>query len=204
MRAESERSGYKWDDTIDHFKRHDLLLAEKLTTIPAVVTSLSEGEANRAARAAVHHLVLHPVVGRWTTRLVADRPAEDSTTSVTHKDLAVVPITTMNRGQILKNKRRICIVIWMVIFLTWRWQGMWSQLGEHCPCGQTQCAWWVYSWRPAGAPICTLRASRNMHSNQKTRTTNRQQMNIFEGGVFCEATVSILVTELRSQSEFLL
>lgn len=68
-----------------------LLLAEELPTVPAVVASLGEGEANRAARAAVHHLVLHPVVGRWASRLVADRPAEDSTASVTNQDLTVVP-----------------------------------------------------------------------------------------------------------------
>lgn len=49
-----------------------LLLAEELPAVPAVVASLGEGEANGAAGAAVHHLVLHPVVGRRTTRLVAD------------------------------------------------------------------------------------------------------------------------------------
>lgn len=68
-----------------------VLLAEELTTVPAVVASLSEGEANCAARATVHHLVLHPVVGRRAARLVADRPAEDSTTAVPHQDLTVVP-----------------------------------------------------------------------------------------------------------------
>lgn len=92
---ESERSIYEWEDV---FKGDDLLLAEELPAIPAVVTSLGEGEANGAAGATVHHLVLHPVVGRRTTRLVADGPAEDSTTSVTHEDLTVVPVTRMDGG----------------------------------------------------------------------------------------------------------
>lgn len=72
-------------------KRIVLLLAEELPAVPAVVAPLGEGEAHRAAGAAVHHLVLHPVVGRRTARLVADRPAEDSTAAVAHQDLAVVP-----------------------------------------------------------------------------------------------------------------
>lgn len=76
---------------IDQCKKQDLLLAEELPAVPAVVAALSEGEAHRAARAAVHHLILHPVVGRRTTRLVADGPAEDSAASVTHEDLTVVP-----------------------------------------------------------------------------------------------------------------
>lgn len=86
------------NDTLNHFKRDGLLLAEELPAVPAVVTPLGEGEANGAAGAAVHHLILHPVVGCRTTRLVADGPAEDSTTPVTHKDLTVVPVTRMNRG----------------------------------------------------------------------------------------------------------
>lgn len=94
------------NDTINHFKRHDLLLAEELPAIPAVVTSLSEGEANRATRAAVHHLILHPVVGCRTTRLVADGPAEDSTTPVPHKDLTVVPTTTMKGGGNIKEQKK--------------------------------------------------------------------------------------------------
>lgn len=73
-------------------------MAEELAAVPAVVASLGEGEAHRAARAAVHHLVLHPVVGRGTTRLVADGPAEDSPASVTHEDLTVVPVRGMKRG----------------------------------------------------------------------------------------------------------
>lgn len=67
------------------------LLAEELPTIPAVVASLGEGEANRAAGAAVNHLVLHPVVSCRAARLVADRPAEDSPPTVAHQDLTVVP-----------------------------------------------------------------------------------------------------------------
>lgn len=90
-------------------------MAEELPAVPAVVTSLSEGEANRAARAAVHHLILHPVVGRWTTWLVADGPAEDSTTSITHEDLTVVPVMRMKRGIITQEH---FFVIWTVIFLT--------------------------------------------------------------------------------------
>ncbi len=83
-----------------------LLLAEELPAVPAVVTSLGEGEANRAARAAVNHLVLHPVVGRRTTRLVADRPAEDSTPTVAHQDLTVVPEErTLKGGKV--EKRRV-------------------------------------------------------------------------------------------------
>lgn len=77
----------------------DLLLAEELPAVPAVVASLGEGEANRAARAAVNHLVLHPVVSCRTARLVAHRPAEDSTTTVTHQDLTVVPEEKMLKGE---------------------------------------------------------------------------------------------------------
>lgn len=47
---------------------------------------------------------------------------------------------------------------------------MWSQLGEHCPCDQMPCAWWVYSWRPAGAPICSLWTSRDTHLNEPIQT----------------------------------
>lgn len=46
---------------------------------------------------------------------------------------------------------------------------MWSRLGERCPCDQTPCAWWVYSWRPAGAPICSLCTHRNKHLNTHCR-----------------------------------
>lgn len=91
-------------------KKRDLLLAEELPAVPAVVTPLGEGEAHRAARAAVHHLVLHPVVGGGTTRLVADGPAEDSTASVTHEDLAVVPVrgTKMGGGYKERSFSHIC------------------------------------------------------------------------------------------------
>lgn len=65
-------------------------MAEELPAVPAVVASLGEGEANRAAGAAVNHLVLHPVVGRRTARLVAHGPAEDSAATVAHQDLTVV------------------------------------------------------------------------------------------------------------------
>lgn len=55
-----------------------------------MVASLGEGEANRAAGAAVNHLVLHPVVSCRAAWLVADRPAEDSPPTVAHQDLTVV------------------------------------------------------------------------------------------------------------------
>lgn len=85
-------------------KRLDLLLAEELPTVPAVVAPLGEGEANRASGAAVHHLVLHPVVARRAARLVADRPAEDSTATVAHQDLTVVP-------EDVKGEKIIIIII---------------------------------------------------------------------------------------------
>lgn len=66
------------------------LLAEELPAVPAVVASLGQGEANGAAGAAVHHLVLHPVIGRRPAGLIADRPAEHPTTTVAHQDLTVV------------------------------------------------------------------------------------------------------------------
>lgn len=40
----------------------DLLLAEELPAVPAMVASLGKREADCAAGAAVHNLVLHPVV----------------------------------------------------------------------------------------------------------------------------------------------
>lgn len=48
-----------------------LLLAEELSTVPAVVPPLGEREAHGAAGAAVAALVLHPVVGRGPARLIA-------------------------------------------------------------------------------------------------------------------------------------
>lgn len=68
-----------------------LLLAEELSAVPTMVASLSKREANRAAGAAVHHLVLHPVVCCRTAGLVADRPAKHSATAVTYQDFTVVP-----------------------------------------------------------------------------------------------------------------
>lgn len=65
---------------------------------------LGEGEANGAAGAAVHHLVLHPVVGRRAARLVAHRPAEDPAAPVAHQDLAVVPEERRESG--LKTSER--------------------------------------------------------------------------------------------------
>lgn len=67
------------------------LLAEELPAVPAVVASLGEREADGAAGAAVHHLVLHPVVGRRAARLLTHRPAEDPAAPVAHQDLTVVP-----------------------------------------------------------------------------------------------------------------
>lgn len=66
------------------------LLAEELPTVPAVVAPLGEGEAHGAAGAAVHHLVLHPVVCCRAARLLAHRPAEDPAAPVPHQDLTVV------------------------------------------------------------------------------------------------------------------
>lgn len=67
------------------------LLAEELPAVPAVVTSLGQREADGAAGAAVHHLVLHPVVGRRAARLLTHGPAEDAAATVAHQDLTVVP-----------------------------------------------------------------------------------------------------------------
>lgn len=67
------------------------LLAEELPAVPAVVASLRQREADGAAGAAVHHLVLHPVVGRRAARLLTHGPAEDSAAAVAHQDLTVVP-----------------------------------------------------------------------------------------------------------------
>lgn len=66
------------------------LLAEELPAVPAVVAALREGETHGAARAAVHHLVLHPVVGCRAARLVTHRPAEHTAPTVAHQDLTVV------------------------------------------------------------------------------------------------------------------
>ena len=88
---------------LSEFRNKELLLAEELPAVPAVVASLGEGEPNRAAGAAVHHLVLHPVVGCRAARLVTDRPAEDPAAPVAHQDLTVVPEERMKertvRGQ---------------------------------------------------------------------------------------------------------
>lgn len=54
------KTSQRW---VDGFAVVFLLLAEELPAVPAVVASLSKGEANRAAGAAVNHLVLHPVIG---------------------------------------------------------------------------------------------------------------------------------------------
>lgn len=108
----------------DDFKEQDLLLAEELPAVPAVVAALGEGEAHGAARAAVHHLVLHPVVGRRTARLVADGPAEDATASVTHQDLTVVPVEGIKRrGGYKEEKKEAFFYLLFVILLTWRWRG---------------------------------------------------------------------------------
>lgn len=66
-------------------------MAEELPAVPAVVASLGQREADGAAGAAVHHLVLHPVVGRRAARLLAHGPAEDAATAVAYQDLTVVP-----------------------------------------------------------------------------------------------------------------
>lgn len=65
-------------------------MAEELPAVPAVVASLRQREADGAAGAAVHHLVLHPVVGRRAARLLTHGPAEDPTATVAHQNLAVV------------------------------------------------------------------------------------------------------------------
>lgn len=70
-----------------------------------MVAPLGEGEANGAAGAAVHHLVLHPVVGRRAARLVAHRPAEDPAAPVAHQDLAVVPEERRESGLQTSERR---------------------------------------------------------------------------------------------------
>lgn len=69
----------------------DILLAEELPAVPAVVASLSEWEANGAAGAGVNQFVLHPVVSCRAAWLLTDRPAENPPAPVTHQDLTVVP-----------------------------------------------------------------------------------------------------------------
>lgn len=197
------------DDTLNHFKRDGLLLAEELPAVPAVVTSLGEGEANGAAGAAVHHLILHPVVGCRTTRLVADGPAEDSTTPVTHKDLTVVPVTRMNRGggEYLKTKEELVLSFGRWFFLLGDGEGCdlsWLSVvlaikrsvhGEFAPEHQL-----ALPSVPCRHPEIHIQTS----WSHKKGTTKHQQMNISVCGVFCEATASVLAAELRSQSELLL
>lgn len=90
-----------------------LPLTEELPAVPAVVASLRQGEADGAAGAAVHHLVLHPVVSRRAAGLVAHRPAEDSTAPVSNQDLTVIPAetkqeqreTALNRVRSASNRK---------------------------------------------------------------------------------------------------
>lgn len=97
-----------------------LLLAEELSAVPTMVASLSKREANRAAGAAVHHLVLHPVVCCRTAGLVADRPAKHSATAVTYQDFTVVPgeRKAQKGGKKEKNKT-ISYLIFKKICLDW-------------------------------------------------------------------------------------
>lgn len=67
-----------------------LLLAKELPAVPTMVASLGQREADGAAGAAVHDLVLHPVICCRAARLVTDRPAKHSAAPVSHQDLAVV------------------------------------------------------------------------------------------------------------------
>lgn len=95
-----------------------LLLAEELSAVPTMVASLSKREANRAAGAAVHHLVLHPVVCCRTAGLVADRPAKHSATAVTYQDFTVVPGERNAQRKEEKNKT-ISYLIFKNICLDW-------------------------------------------------------------------------------------
>lgn len=76
-----------------------LLLAEELSAVPAVVSPLGEGEAHGAAGAAVHLLVLHPVIRCRAAWLLTHRPAEHAPTPITHQDLTVVPVEEGGRGE---------------------------------------------------------------------------------------------------------
>lgn len=68
-----------------------LLLAEELTAIPAVVPSFCERKPHWAARTAVTSFILHPVVSSRTAWLVTHRPAENSASTVSNEDPAVIP-----------------------------------------------------------------------------------------------------------------
>lgn len=68
-----------------------LLLAEELSTVPAMVTPLGERETDCAARTAVSPLVLHPVIGCRSARLIAYGPAEHSPSAIPDKYSAVIP-----------------------------------------------------------------------------------------------------------------
>lgn len=56
--------------TLDLRLEATALLAEDLSTVPAVVASFGEGEADGAPRTTVHLLVLHPVICSRATRLI--------------------------------------------------------------------------------------------------------------------------------------
>lgn len=66
------------------------LLAEDLATVSAVVAPFSEGETHSASRAAVHLLILYPVICGRASGLITDRPAKHTATAVTYQDLTVV------------------------------------------------------------------------------------------------------------------
>lgn len=76
--------------TLDFRLEAAAFLAEELSTVATVVSALGQGEAHAAAGAAVPALVLHPVVSGGAAGLLANRPAEHSTTAISHQHLTVV------------------------------------------------------------------------------------------------------------------
>ena len=101
----------------------DLLLAEELSAVPAMVTPLSEWKTNCAARTAVSPLIFHPVISCRSARLITYRPAEHSASTIPNKNSAVIPAwkkqkhscnssdTVMHRHQWLILRVRICSML---------------------------------------------------------------------------------------------
>lgn len=68
----------------------DLLLAEQLSTVPAMVTPLSEWKTDCTARTAVSPLILYPVISCRSARLITYGPAEYSASTIPNKNSAVI------------------------------------------------------------------------------------------------------------------
>lgn len=74
----------------------DILGAEKLSTVAAVMATLKVGELDMAGHTAVSTLVLDPVVSHDTAGLVSHTPAKHATLGVSHIHSLVIPASKEN------------------------------------------------------------------------------------------------------------